>query len=255
MATGQKEIGNRVKTYSAGLASSASELMLFAIYFNLDLGSTSEHSLDQEAHAAIRDINFSSFKRALTHLKSKDLIKEADGTSTGYQLTDFGIKEVEDSMPKYITNRDWDGKIYLVNYDLPVSSNSERNAFRQFLKDIGFGMLQHSLWLNTNDPREKIMAYIGENNIQKEHIIVSAVNLETELYGYQIPHLVETAFGLGELNHRYRGYISEAEGGMTRERKIFRFLAILKDDPQLPYDLIPQDWAGYRAKEIFDSNV
>lgn len=252
MASGQKEIGERVKTYTSGLATSASELMLFAIAYNLDLGSVTDHPLDQEAHAAIRDINFSSFKRSLTHLKSKGLIIEADGTSTGYELTQEGRNEMNSTVAQYNNERAWDGKIYLVNYDLPVSSNSARNAFREYLKEIGFGLLQHSLWLNPYDPRTKLRKYIEENAVEKENIIVSAANIETELYGYQIPQLVETAYSLSEINNRYRGFNEESDQGISRERKIFRFLTILKDDPQVPYDLLPEDWAGYRSKELFD---
>lgn len=255
MAMGQKEIGQRTRVFSAGLAGSASELMLLSIYFNLDLGSVTEHPLDQEASAAVKDINFSSFKRALTHLKSKGFITESDGTNTGYVLTESGKQEVQNSIPTYKYERHWDGKVYLVNYDLPVSSNSARNAFRDFIKQIGFGMIQHSLWLNPYDPREKLMSYINDNTMNKEDVIVSAINIEVELYGYQIPQLVEKAFNLNEVNSRYRGFIEESEQGISRERKIFRFLSILKDDPQLPYDLIPQDWAGYRAKELFDEVI
>lgn len=247
MALGQKEIGKRVLDYTSGLANSASDLMLFAIRYNLDLGGS---------ESPITEIGFASFKRSLIHLKSKKLITESSGTTTGFILTDLGLAELEKISPSYKDQRDWTGKIYLINYDLPVTKNTIRNSFRDFLKSIGCGMLQHSLWLTPYDPREKLLNYINENQLPRELVIVSSLNLEVELYPYQIPNLIEETFKLSKINQRYQEYINMVtqEGvNVPREKKIFEFLNILHSDPQVPYDLIPAEWAGYQAHEIFKS--
>jgi len=255
MALGQKEIGDRVRTYTRGMAGSATELMLYAIRFNMDLGSSGEHVWDEESNKALKEINFSSFKRALTHLRSKGYVNEVEGTTTGFQLTEAGIAEVAKFIPQYREERDWNGKVYLVNYDLPVTSNSARNAFRDYIKSIGCGLVQHSLWLTPFDPREKLTSYLESHEIDKSNVIVSSVNLEVELYSYQIPSLIEKAFGLEKINNKYKEYINAAENGLSRERRIFAFLEVLKNDPQAPYDLIPDDWAGYRAYELFKESL
>lgn len=248
MALGQKEIGRRVAEYSSGIATSASDLMLFAIKYRLDL---------QDAGAGVAEIGFSSFKRSLTHLKSKGLVSGSEDNPTGFELTEEGHSEIENLAPQYKVERPWDGKVYLINYDLPVTKNTLRNAFRDFIKqDLGCGMLQHSLWLTTYDPREKLMQFISENDFNKELVIVSAINLETEMYPYQIPGLINQSFDLNKINDKYKWYIGEAESPdnpLARSQKIFKFLNILNQDPQVPYDLIPEEWAGYRAYEIYRS--
>jgi len=249
MALGQKEIGRRVSEYTSGIATSASDLMLFAVKFNIDL---------QEAGEAIAEIGLSSFKRSLTHLKSKGLITENKDARTGYVLTEAGEAEIENVAHQYKEERDWDGKVYLINYDLPITKNTIRNAFRDFVRNgLGCGMLQHSLWLTAYDPREKLMNYINENQLDKKLAVVSSMNLETEMYPYQIPLLIEQSFGLSKISDEYKQYISRTEAGEldTRSQKIFEFLRVLKTDPQVPYDLIPEDWAGYKAYEIFKEEL
>lgn len=250
MALGQKEIGRRVSEYTSGIATSASDLMLFAIKYTLDL---------QDAGSDIAEIGFSSLKRSLTHLKSKGLVTENHDMPTGFDLTEEGQSEILRITPSYDEQRNWDGKVYLINYDLPVTKNTVRNAFRDFIKDgLNCGMLQHSLWLTCYDPREKLMKYISENDLSRELVIVSAVNLETEMYPYQIPGLINQSFNLSDLNSKYQWYVGEAESTekpISRSQKIFKFLQVLKHDPQVPYDLIPENWAGYRAYEIFKEAV
>ena len=246
MALGQKEIGKRVSEFTLGVANNASDMMLFAIKYNLDFSGSQ----------AISEIGFSSLKRSLIHLKSKGFITESAGTSTGYSLTEKGALELEKIIPSYKEERVWNGKLYLINYDLPVTKNTIRNSFRDFLKTIGCGMIQHSVWLTANDPRSKLMEYITKENLPRELVIVSSINLEVELYPYQVPNLLEQAFKLSSLNQRYKDYLlfTTAED-ISREQKIFAFLKILKDDPQAPYDLIPGDWSGYEAYEIFKKIV
>lgn len=249
MALGQKEIGRRVSEHTSGIATNASDLMLLAIRFNLDI---------QEAGPSISEIGSGSLKRSLIHLKSKGDITESSENKTGYTLTESGYREVEKFAPIYKEERNWDGKVYLINYDLPVTKNTVRNSFRDFIKEgLTCGMLQHSLWLTAYDPRQKLTDYINENELQRELVIVSAMNIETEMYSYQIPNLIEQAFHLGQINEEYRNYVNmcETDQSVSRERKIFGFLKILQKDPQVPFDLQSQDWAGYKAHEIFKSVV
>lgn len=249
MALGQKEIGKRVAEYTSGIATNASDLMLLAIRFNLDL---------QDGGSNISEIGFSSLKRSLIHLKSKGFITESSENKTGYTLTEAGFREVEKFAPHYREERNWDGRVYLINYDLPVTKNTARNSFRDFIKEgLTCGMLQHSLWLTAYDPRQKLASYINDNQLARELVIVSSMNIDTEMYPYQVPNLIEQAFRLNSLNEEYRNYISmvESDPNISRERKIFGFLKILNKDPQVPFDLQPQEWAGYRAYEIFKSVV
>jgi len=64
--------------------------------------------------------------------------------------------------------------------------------------------------------------------------------------------LVERLWGLREINDDYREYIQKVESKkLSRREAIFKFLTILNRDPQLPQDLLPDDWQGEEAHKIY----
>lgn len=59
-------------------------------------------------------------------------------------------------------------------------------------------------------------------------------------------------YGLAELNRRYEDFLAqEARGSLPLAQATFLYLSILKDDPQLPFELLPDWWAGERANARF----
>ena len=63
--------------------------------------------------------------------------------------------------------------------------------------------------------------------------------------------VAEKVYRLSKLNERYKNYIHMVNEGVTREWNIFVYLSILRDDPQIPFDLQPEGWAGYEAFERY----
>lgn len=45
------------------------------------------------------------------------------------------------------SHKNWDGKWYIVMYDLPIRFKKARDAFRWKLKDLGFFQFQKSAWI------------------------------------------------------------------------------------------------------------
>lgn len=67
--------------------------------------------------------------------------------------------------------------------------------------------------------------------------------------------MVARIFKLKDLNHQYRRWINQAKE--TDKEGILphglRFLTILRQDPVIPKELLPSDWAGDSAMKLFDS--
>lgn len=113
-----------------------------------------------------KHFNPSYLKRSLERLQKQKLVemtKNADGTRTvaitrggtrrllKYALDDFAI-------PKPKT---WDGKWRLVIYDVAKPKRKLRDVFRDTLKNLGFYMLQESVWLYPY-PCEKEVTFLRE---------------------------------------------------------------------------------------------
>jgi DNA-binding transcriptional regulator PaaX len=67
--------------------------------------------------------------------------------------------------------------------------------------------------------------------------------------------MVARIFKLKDINRQYRRWLNQAK--QTDKQGILphglRFLTLLQHDPVVPKELLPPDWAGAAALELFDS--
>lgn len=184
-----------------------------------------------------------SLKHSLYHLADS-------GYRSGWKVTSEGFKRLKQIMPHYIEDRGWDGWLYLIIYDIPENLSRSRQNLRKQLQNIDCGMLQESVWVGLDDPEPFIEDTIEMNELEDFVLI-----LKTKPVGRArknlLPILAE-AYGLKNLNLRYRGFLDLVnQNNKPPQELCLRFLAILKDDPQLPFRLLPQDWLGDKAHHIY----
>lgn len=98
-----------------------------------------------------RDINHNSFSRTIYRLKQAKLIKNyKDGKEKYLELTPKGLEKVkhysldniEIQAPKV-----WDRKWRIVIFDIPDDKKVARNILRDKLRQIGFILLQESVFV------------------------------------------------------------------------------------------------------------
>ncbi len=252
MAYRRSGLGKKAVKLSEGLLSTAVDLTLVSIFYGLRFTSSGyADRAEREAHEDLYDLNYQTLKRAVVHLKRKGLIQAIKGRVILPEITTEGKKRLNSLIPQYDEKRIWDGRIYLVTYDLPVKRNAERNLLREFLKKIGCGMLQQSVWLTPYNPTELIREFSEERDLE-DLILVSSLGKDGTIGEMELAELMEKVYHLEKLNYRYQELLIEAEDKrVDKERLVFLFLSILKDDPQLPFELLPEDWVGERAYRFF----
>lgn len=64
-----------------------------------------------------------------------------------------------------IKDQKWDGKWRLVIWDIPESSNNERNRIRYFLKNVGFQRLQQSVYIRPRPLPADAVQYLKESGL------------------------------------------------------------------------------------------
>jgi hypothetical protein len=103
----------------------------------------------------------------LQYLKRKNWIKTKK-TEKGLlvMLTDEGKME---RIRRGIIDRPKlsDGRVCLVMFDIPESARRGRDAFRRFLKDTKFNLVQLSIWQTDRDVISDVLLFIKHTNIQK----------------------------------------------------------------------------------------
>lgn len=245
---------------SEGLITSVADLVLFQfLFFGASLGKSASPPdiwrAYNEASDAWAEVDYEVFKRALQRLRRKGFIETVkEETYFKPQLTKQGLKKLQEIIPTYNKKRPWDKRIYLVTYDISEERREHRDELRELLKRIGAAYLQNSVWLTPYNPRGILEEFVEENNLQGS-IIVSDTGTDGAVGDQSIKGLVRKVYNLDVLNECYRDFLQEFS---RNKKKIMagtvasHYLSILKDDPQLPFELLPSGWLGDEAYELYE---
>jgi len=115
-----------------------------------------------------------NFRRLFHYcLKKKYLTKESDFKKGKFILSKEGAKILRKKYPKlYYRPKNWDKKIRLVIFDIYELERAKRNQLRKLLKQLGFIMLQKSVWLSPFDQFEFLDEFLNENNLNDKTILI-----------------------------------------------------------------------------------
>lgn len=244
----------KIADYTEGVLATATNLLLVSIHFGFQFakeGYNKGWGAEAKKHATFKQLNYKSIKRAARYLKQVGLVKTARDNSTLPGLTEKGNKKMDKIIPKYNKKRTWDGKLYLITYDIPERLNKERNLLRRYLRTLKCTMLQQSVWITPYNPIKAVRDF-ADNHSLKGLIIISSLGKDGTIGEVKVPDLMERIYNLDELNRKYKEFIVKA--GIGKEAKIklvFSYFSILKEDPQLPFDLLPEGWLGENANQVF----
>jgi len=176
--------------------------------------------------------------------------------SVGFRVTLAGA-DIKKSLYR-ARQGEWDGKWRGVFFDIPEAQRKLRDDLRSELKKLSFGLWQRSVWVIPFDITKELNSYLQKQDLS------SVVQI---LVGERFGQLNDRDFAakvwpLKEINEKYKTLLSAWEGEIRKESiaeerfevAVFlhnRYLDILVSDPQLPSELLPRNWVGNKAKELF----
>lgn len=231
------------------------DLALVAIFFNLEIAFLKRSEwgkVERRVQEDLEEFNYEKLKRALSQLRQKGLIRSIKEKSAMPEITESGLKRLQSLIPWYDEKRTWDGQLYLITYDLPVERNRKRDSLRCFLKKIGCGKLQQSLWITPYNPTQLIEKFVKENQLSEDLILVSVLGKGGTIGQMEPRLLVEKVYPLLKINERYSNFILDFQNSTkSKDQLVFQYLSVLTDDPQLPFALLPDWWRGEEAHEVF----
>jgi phenylacetic acid degradation operon negative regulatory protein len=154
--------------------------------------------------------------------------------------------------------RPWDGRWLLLYVSVPESQRDLRHRMRTRLGWAGFASLGSGTWVSPWIDRE-----IEAREVLNDLGLASAAKSFIAKPGGigDVNEMVSSTWPLGEIAAGYGAFLEQfgtappAETGydafvnqvrLVHEWRRFPFL-----DPDLPGDLLPRDWSGYRAAELF----
>lgn len=209
-----------------------------------------------EANQTLEEINYKAFKRAIDNLRRKNFLKwNKKLNRLEIEITKEGKQRLSTILPRYQEKRTWDKKLYLVAYDIPEKKHFFRDLLREYLKRIGCVKLQASVWLTPYSPTMILSQFVKENGLE-ETILISDLGIEGTVGGEDIKSLVKRVYKLDQLNSRYEEFIDKyAQGNYAKAELGFAFNSILKDDPQLPFEILPKGWLGDKAHKLMQEKL
>lgn len=184
-----------------------------------------------------------------------------------FRLTSSGKNKITRDFPLLkLHQRKWDRKWRIVIFDIEEVNRQTRERFRCKLKELGFGMLQESVFVSPYDIAADFAEFIESQGLEDSAYVLEVSNI---VLG-NMRSLVDRVWGLTKINNEYQNIIQEIKensliSDSDRRHKLnndmggkklkdiakgiwSKYLEVVLKDPFLPKDLLPVDWEGERAR-------
>lgn len=254
----QRVTRKKVKKLTDGLLGSLVDLTLFSLFLPLSsLGRTANsrgiYETFKEADEALADFNYQHIKRSLAKLKEQGLIESIKNWAYEPIITQAGLKRLKSLLPTYQEKRPWGGKIYLINYDISSKQNYLRNRLRDFLEKLGGIKIQDSLYLIANNPYKLIKEFIKEND-PDGLILISELGKQGFIGEDSLKSFIGKVGNLEKINDNYQNFLEKwrhVNGKFSKTVLAIEYHTVLQADPQLPFEILPDDYLGDEAHLLF----
>jgi phenylacetic acid degradation operon negative regulatory protein len=210
----------------------------------------------------ILDVEEKSARQALARSSAEGwVVSERVGRRVRWSLTPPGRRLLTEGAERIYDfgteSPAWDGSWLMLIVSVPESKRDLRHRLRTRLTWAGFGSPVSGVWVSPDVTRQR--------EAQK---IVSELGLDSQAMSFTSHYgevgeqesMVARSWDLTNLKNRYEGFIDSftglnpkpgeavlrAQTQLVHEWRRFPFL-----DPQLPLELLPANWSGSKAAELF----
>lgn len=124
--------------------------------------------------------------RALEYLKSRKLVDiQSQYQKEVFSLTKLGWLRARRLAKSFGIRKPekWDGKWRIVIFDIPETKKSEREVFRNSLKNLGLANVQKSIWIHPYDCEDQVYHIAGNMFIKPyvRYIVAEKITGEKDL--------------------------------------------------------------------------
>jgi phenylacetic acid degradation operon negative regulatory protein len=204
-------------------------------------------------------------RAALSRLSRRGLLSSAkSGRNTSYRLTTTAAAVLREGTAHVLafgaTDRPWSGTWTIVTFSVPEDQRRSRPVLRSRLRWLGFAPLYDGVWISPHPPTDRLEAVLERLGITASTVVVGTIRerdgASTPLSAWDLDDLrgVYTDF-IGEFSdvrgRAARGTVGAAEGLVARTAIMDRWRTMSDLDPDLPAQLLPEDWPRKHARSLF----
>jgi phenylacetic acid degradation operon negative regulatory protein len=191
------------------------------------------------------------------------LTSRRDGRETLYALTERSWALLDEGRERIFRreSESWSGDWHMVIYSVPEPERAVRDQLRKKLAWLGFGPLSSSVWVSPHDRTEILrQSFLSEPSVQLDIFRSRTGGLAADC------DLACRAWDLDSLNRDYGRWLGDwvprlsnyRAGAVRGSIALADRMTLISDyrhfpfrDPDLPPELLPRDWSGKRAHEVF----
>ncbi len=180
----------------------------------------------------------------------------------GYDLLNKGTQRIFERK-----NSNWDGTWSVVTYSIPETMRAARDRLRLELGWLGYGALSEATWISPYDLTQEVEE------------LAQRVGVKDYIYSFLVRHhgstrpsdIVSRCWDLGRIHQRYAHFVAEyrprlekhierlargetiepGECFVERFNLIHEYRRLPFFDPDLPEDLLPDNWLRPQAADLF----
>ncbi len=248
--------GNVAKRVGEGLFAYTVDIALWNTIFLAEL-TIPQKAAGQawRAHIAadrfLNQWNYETIKVAIAGARRRRLLKPSiRGRHAMPEITEAGRRRLAAIIPAYDQKRVWDGRMHLITYDVPESKRLDREALRDLIRTLGAERLQDSVWITPYNPVDTLRLFLRERRLSGS-VIISDLGKDGAIGEEDLGSLVVRVWRLDIINDRYEEWLREYKRSDGLDQwLVTSYLSILRDDPQLPFPLLPKWWKGDHAYRL-----
>ncbi len=187
------------------------------------------------------------------------LLVRKQGRTNHYAFTELTRGYITTGIEKIFgpADKPWDQRWTLVQYQFASNQRADRDQVREILEIEGFGQLSRGVFLHPRDRVERIREGLKATGHSEGVSIFRAQWAQDE----PEHDLAARVWDLESLAKSYTTFLKRFEAlpkrrGTDADRFALRlglaisYLRIAWDDPDLPLELLPEDWPGHRARHL-----
>lgn len=184
-------------------------------------------------------------------------------TSEGHRLLTEGAQRIFQRK-----NSHWDGNWHIVAYSVPERMRQARDRLRLELGWMGYGALGESTWISPHDLTQEVRELVKRLNIEEYVYIFKAKHL-----GITDPKKITAhCWDLEKIHQKYAEFLAKyrpkleehlrrleagediepSECFVARFNLIHEYRKLPFFDPDLPLELLPDNWLRPQAVALFD---
>ena len=206
-----------------------------------------------------------SARAALNRLTKRGLLVTSKrGRNTYYGPSERAVPLVRETLKRIVAfgtqeARPWDGAWTIVAFSVPEVQRQLRHTIRTSLRWLGFAALYDGLWCSPWPEQDGTLSMLSELGVHSATVMRAEIDARSTVQALSAWDLDAVRDEYLEFEEEFapvlddvrRGALTTSKALVARTKVMDSWRNFLGVEPDLPVELLPEDWPRSRMRELF----